>query len=134
MKNSKMTENEFYEIMESKISEAETFDALHELWRSAFIYMFKSFKVGFSDKSINHLFDNFRMENSKMFWKENNPEYKDRSDEELIEIFKGECSYISDRYSYDRIFRTHWLFLRAFHDEFNHYLYPELFKNINPKK
>jgi hypothetical protein len=43
--------------------------------------------------------------------------YKQDSKEQLIEKFCYECVYICDRVSYDRLFRTHWLFLRAFEDE-----------------
>ena len=38
-------------------------------------------------------------------------------EDELIKEFACNCAYISDRASYDRLFRTHWLFLNAFPTE-----------------
>lgn len=124
-----MTENRFYKIAENLKPEM-PFDELHSKWLECFKYMLKSFNVGYTDKLCEHLFYNFDMENSKMFWKEHNPEYKDCTKEQLIDKFCGDLSYISDRYSYDRIFRVHWLFLWAFRDELNKFKYPELYDKI----
>lgn len=122
-----MTQTQFYELAENLTSDM-SFEELHLKWLKCFKYMLKSFKVGYTDKICEHLFYNFEMQNSKMFWKENNPEYKDCTMEELIQKFCGDLSYISDRYSYDRIFRVHWLFLWAFSSEMNKIRHPALFK------
>lgn len=53
------------------------------------------------------------MKNWKALHKENT-DYKDASKAEMVEAFKGDICYISDRLSYDRVFRSHWLFRNAF--------------------
>ena len=49
-----------------------------------------------------------------------NTEYTNYSKMKLIDEFCGECHYISDRISYDRLFRAHWLFRQVFIKEFNY--------------
>lgn len=122
-----MTNKQFYKIVENLKPEM-SFEEIHSKWLTCFKYMLKSFKVGYTDKICEHLFYNFDMENGKMFWKEHNPEYKDCTKEQLIDKFCRDLSYISDRYSYDRIFRVHWLFRWAFRDELNKVKYPSLFE------
>jgi len=115
-----MKEKQYYELMENFEPE-QGFETIHKNWLDCWKFMLKSFKVGYTDKIIEHLFYHFEMSNSKMFWKEFNPEYKDLTNEEMLKRFCGECSYISDRYSYDRIFRTHWLFLEVFKEELSRF-------------
>lgn len=80
----------------------------------------------FKKKSINSLFYDFDMSNWEALHKENT-EYKNYTKSELIESFASECSYISDRASYDRLFRTHWLFRNAFEKEMNNIRFPGVF-------
>ena len=99
------------------------FETLHHHWYLCFEYMLKSFKAGFTSKAIKSLFYNFDMENWQALWLQST-RYKDNTKPELIEFFAGECFYISDRYSYDRIFRAHWLFRKAFEKELYKIKYP----------
>lgn len=103
------------------------FDEIHEKWLNCFAYILKSFDVDFSYKSINSLFYFFEMDNWKTMHQENT-EYKNYTKEELIDSFGNECHYISDRCTYDRLFRAHWLFRTAFNDEINKMLYPDFYK------
>ena len=64
----------------------------------------------------------------KALVKENSVEFKEFSNKQLIEAFCGECGYIYDRVSYDRLFRTHWLFIHAFEKELDKIKYPTLYK------
>ena len=80
-------------------------------WRQCFKFILKRFNVGFTDKTINSLFDDFEMDN----WSDlhiENTKYKDCNKEELYDEFEFEIGYCSDRMSYDRLFRIHWLFKR----------------------
>lgn len=115
----------YYDMM-ANMSNYQDFEILHKNWYLCFSYILKSFKCGFTDEAIKSLFYNFDMSNWKDLWVKNS-EYKDYSKEELIDSFGSECFYISDRTSYDRLFRTHWLFRRAFEDEIDKIKYPDLF-------
>jgi hypothetical protein len=123
-----MTKNQYYKIM-SNFDKDMSFEELHEKWFKCFDYILRLFKVGFNKKSIKSLFYDFDMENWKAMHKENSVEYKDHTKEQLIDEFCGECDYISDRTSYDRLFRTHWLFRQAFEKEIDKIRYPFLYKD-----
>lgn len=105
----------YYKLMED-MHNYKDFETLHENWRKCFEYILKSFNCGFTSEAIDNLFYNFNMLNWKELWIENS-EYKNYSKEKLIESFTLECFYISDRTSFDRLFRTHWLFRKAFYEE-----------------
>lgn len=96
------------------------FDEVYEKWFKCFSYILKKFRHGFTDRTIKALFEKFYMENWKDLHKENT-EFKNYSKEELFDHFCGECEYIWGKESYDRLFRTHWLFLNIFDDEINQY-------------
>lgn len=121
-----MTEKEYYKTM-GKFDPRMDFETIHKNWFECFSYILKSFKVGFNSKAIKSMFYHFDMANWKALHKENT-EYKDCDKQKLIKKFCGECWYISDRASYDRLFRTHWLFIRAFEQEIMVYKYPSLYK------
>jgi hypothetical protein len=122
-----MTKKQYYEIM-CNMDTKRSFKVLHENWFRCFEYILKSFKVGFTKKVIHSLFYNWTMENWTAMHQEET-EYKGYTKKKLIGAFCGECCYISDRVSYDRLFRTHWLFLRSFENELNKIRYPNLYKN-----
>ena len=86
-----------------------TFDEIHQNWYECFSYVLKSFKCGFNKNSIKSLFYHFNMNNWNAMHKKNT-KYKDYSKDQLLDEFCAECNYIADRTSYDRLFRTHWLF------------------------
>lgn len=117
-----MKKDKYYEIM-STMHEHTDFEILHPLWKKCFEYILKSFKCKFTKQAINSLFYDFNMEN----WHLTSPEHITGTKIELICNFVWECSYISDRTSYDRLFRTHWFFLRAFYDEINKIRYPSIY-------
>jgi hypothetical protein len=119
-----MNKEEYYNLMEH-MNTGSDFDTIHKNWFECYTYIIKKF-ANFTPESIKSLFYDWDMENWKAMHLENT-EYKDYTKEQLKEAFCGECWYISDRTSYDRLFRTHWLFLRAFEDEMNKIKYPELF-------
>src|SRR3989344_6026350 len=101
------------------------FKTIHKNWFKCFDYILRSFKSGHNAKTIKSLFYDFDMDNWTALHKENT-EYKNNTKEGLIKNFCGECGYISDRTSYDRLFRTHWLFRQAFNRELMEVKYSNL--------
>ena len=122
------TKEQFYSTM-NKFESSMTFKQIHKEWYKCFSYWLKSIELGFSDEAIKSLFYDFDMENWTAMHKENT-EYKDDSNNILIGHFCGECSYIMDRMSYDRLFRTHWLFRQGFNDELNKVRFPNISTNF----
>jgi len=122
-----MTEEKFYKI----IGKGKTFKKIHKNWYKCFRHFL--LKYGHTEESVKSLFYDFEMSNWKALHKENTV-YKDCTKESLIISFKGGCTYIRDRMSYDRLFRTHWLFRQAFKKELNIIRYPTLFKKKKCKK
>lgn len=121
-----MKEKEYYDIM-CNMDYKMSFEELNKLWYKCFTYILKSFKVGFNKKSIKSLYYDFDMDNWTALHKDQT-EYKDYSKKKLIKAFCGECHYICDRASYDRLFRTHWLFRQAFDHELNILRFPDSYK------
>lgn len=119
-----MTEKEYYEIMCTTINKYKSFKKLYPLWYCCFIYAMA--KRGVNRKSAHSIFYNFIMDNWDALHLENT-KYANYKRNELLESFKGECCYISDRLSFDRIFRTHWLFLQVFNKDLNKIRYPNLY-------
>lgn len=112
----RIEERTYYHLMNS-FNKKLSFNDFVDRWFKCFDYILRSYRVGFRDEAIKDLFFSFRMENWGALHKDNIKEYKDKTKEDLIEDFCGECVYICDRTSYDRLFRTHWLFLNAFDEE-----------------
>lgn len=119
------TEEEYYDLMHT-IDEKETFEDIHDSWYKCFSYIMMKLMPGVTEEGIKSIFYHFEMSNWKDLHKENS-EYSNQTKWDLVDKFCGECRYISDRFSYDRLFRTHWLFYRAFDDELTKIKYPELY-------
>lgn len=115
----------YYSVMENMCKDT-SFNVLHKNWLNCFKYILHSWKVGYTDKICEDLFYHFDMINWEQMWLENS-KYKNCSKEELISYFCADCSYIADRTSYDRLFRTHWLFLKSFPHEINKIKHPRLY-------
>lgn len=88
---------------------------IKKIWKEFFDITLKDIGIK-SKKSINILFWEWDMCNWKAMHRENS-EYKNCSRKEMYNSFSREASYIADRISLDRIFRTHWLFKQVFYDE-----------------
>lgn len=110
-----MKKNDFYGLM-CTFDANQDFNTIHQNWKTCFTEYFRRLKLGFSNRAIEDLFYNFEMSNWDGFHIENT-EYHGKTKAELIEYFCYETKYISDRMSYDRLFRTHWLFKQAFRKE-----------------
>lgn len=121
-----MTENQYYNMMCGGFKKSETFEYIHENWYKCFDYVLRKWKCGYNKKSIHSLFYNFDMQNWELMHRDKTG-YKDYTKEKLIKTFIAECDYVSDRMSYDRLFRTHWFFLEAFRNEINAIKYPEFY-------
>lgn len=121
----KFNESDYYYHMANL---GDTFEDIHKNWYNCFSTILKTKFIGFNDLSISTLFYHFDMLNWKALHKENT-EYCNTPTTELIEIFKADVNYISDRVSLDRLFRVHWLFLNAFPNELNRIKYPNLYKD-----
>ncbi len=108
-----MNKDEFYKTMEAFHKDMPD-DVVSRNWRKCFVYALSSTYKDFPAAAAEILFDRFDMDNWKAMWKEHSPEYKDSTIDQMKEAFAGECHYISDRISFDRVFRTHWLYKRAY--------------------
>lgn len=115
-----MNRQELYDLMCIDIKKDTSFDVLHEKWFLCFSEVLKLFNKGFNEDSIKALFYEFDMANWKALHLENT-EYKTKTKKELLDSFLRECYYISDRLSFDRLFRTHWLFKQVFDKELSKY-------------
>jgi len=107
----KKREDKYYGYMCDMASD---YIAAKEKWFYCFHYTLK--RWGFNNKSIKDLFNEFLMVNWEALHLENTS-YVGYSKEELKESFRHECHYVSDRMSFDRLFRTHWLYLQAFSED-----------------
>lgn len=110
-----MQKDDYYKLICS-LDPKSNFKTMHKKWFQCFDYVLRSFKAGHNAKTIKSLFYDFDMDNWEALHKENT-QYKNYSKKKLIETFCVECNYISDRTSYDRLFRCHWLFKEAFKKE-----------------
>ncbi len=119
----KLYDNKWFKVMNSMEDVGGDFESILALWEKCFCAYLKS-TIGLSKKGGKKLFRDFRMENWKALHLENT-DYANETKAELIESFQCECIYISDRMSFDRLFRCHWLFNRAFEDKIFKMLYPE---------
>ena len=122
-----ITEKEYYDLMYNFSNKSMSFEDIHDKWYKCFDYFLRRLKIGYNKKIIDSLFYDFDMENWNAMHQENT-EYRGLSKEELIGEFAGEAHYISDRMSYDRLFRTHWLFKQAFYNELSRIKYPSLYE------
>ena len=113
-----MKEQDYYDLMENM---GDDFETIHANWKKCFAHILNELST-FTPESIESLFYHFDMDNWPALHQENT-EYKDMSKEQLSDAFKGQCWYISDRISYDRLFRTHWLFRQAFKEELRNFIY-----------
>ena len=116
-----LTKAQYYELMGTFTNEM-PFDEIYRKWYACFRYILKSYKLGFTTKAIDSLFHDFDMCN----WHFVSVHVEEPKDT-LLEHFCDDAAYISDRTSYDRLFRTHWCFITAFHDELNKIKYPSIY-------
>lgn len=127
-----------------KIKVGEAIDAMNDLaerWYKYFTYILYHFD--FDVERAHDLFVGFEMSNSKMFWKSNHVDYKGYEFYELYNSFISELEESNDKMSFDKLFRAHWLYLKAYESLFystiynpkkvkqNHKLYNVLFEFIN---
>ncbi len=115
----------YYKLM-SNIGD--TFEEINKNWFKCFLYSFKKFEKSFTEEAVRTIYYDFEMSNWKAIHKEGTI-YANYDEKELLEAFKAELRYISDRPSYDRLFRAHWLFRHSFHEELNKVRFPSLYKN-----
>lgn len=88
---------------------------IKKIWKEFFDITIRDIGIK-EQKAIDILFWEWDMCNWEVMHKDNT-EYKNHTRKEMYDSFSGEASYISDRISLDRIFRTHWLFRQVFYDE-----------------
>jgi hypothetical protein len=73
--------------------------------------------LGIKDQvAIDALWNNWDMCNWDIMHIENT-QYKEYTKQELYDAFVADADYIYDRISFDRLFRTHWLFKQLFSEE-----------------
>jgi hypothetical protein len=106
-----LDEQTYYKYM-SSFSTKLSFRVIHYRWHECFTYILRSLKVGYTQRVIDSLFYGWEMSNWKAMWKENS-EYAFSDAADIRESFCDECHYVCDRASYDRLFRTHWLFRKG---------------------
>jgi len=110
-----MSEDTYYDLM-CNFGRLDTFEEVNKHWFKCFSYILLRLCKHYNREVIKDLFINFSMENWGALHREVT-EYSDTSKEELKEEFDSECNYIADRISYDRLFRTHWLFRQVYEKE-----------------
>lgn len=110
-----LTKKEYYRRMYN-FDELKKFKTIHRQWHECFGYILRQWRCGYTEKSIDSLFYDWEMSNWKALWQENS-EFAGKTKSELLEVFCGECFYMCDRPSYDRVFRAHWLFRQVFKRE-----------------
>jgi len=101
----------------------EDFDQIHKYWFKTFNFILKNW--GFNKKARHELFYWWDMDNWKAMHLDKS-EYKKCSKEKLFDHFLGDTNYCSDRMSYDRLFRCHWLFRKIFDKELRKYIFNTL--------
>lgn len=89
------------------------FNKIHRIWYSCFSCILKGLHKDYTDGLVQDLFYSFAMCNWKDLHLEQS-QYKGFTNISLYKEFCSEALYISDRISYDRLFRTHWLFRQVF--------------------
>lgn len=127
-----MTEQEYYRAMNT-MPTYKSFETLHKKWYECFSYILKSYKKGYNKKIIDSLFYDWDMQNWTALHKEKT-EYALYSKDELAVEFQHACTYICDRASYDRLFRTHWLFKNAFEEKIDKIRFPLIYKILKKVK
>lgn len=123
-----LSDDEYYHLM-SRFSIGMGFRSMYIKWYSCFTYILKSYKVGYNQMVIDSLFHDFDMSNWHF-----KSEYENLSKNELLKNFCSDAMYISDRTSYDRLFRVHWFFITAYSDEMNLIKYPTVYSKKSIKK
>lgn len=127
-----MTEQEYYSTM-AKMRTYKSFKILHQKWYTCFSYILKSYKKGYTKKIIDSLFYDWDMQNWTALHQEET-EYCLYTKDQLLKEFQGECAYICDRTSYDRLFRTHWIFKKVFEEELDKIRFPLTHKMLKKVK
>lgn len=123
----RLGEEEYYHAM-ANFTVDMSFGTMYQKWYQCFAYILRSYKLGYTPQAIDHLFHQFQMENWHL-----SSEHRGKSKEDLLKHFCLEALYISDRTSYDRLFRTHWFFINAYHDELLPILYPSVYSKEQPE-
>lgn len=93
--------NKFYKLKTPE----ETIAMYPEVFRAMCSYNFE-----LKQRTIKDMFDSLAYGNWKHLWE--NDEEKKKNIDELCEELRSEVFYISDRMSWDRLIRTHWIWQR----------------------
>lgn len=115
VKYTKLSEKKYYDYM-CEMGECianESFEELHSRWFNCFAYSLRKLDPSIPLTTIRALFYDWDMDNWEALHQDKT-EYAGMEYGALLDSFDGECNYICDRVSWDRIFRVHWLFKRAF--------------------
>lgn len=106
----KYNTTKWYESID-KLQSLDNYKEIHNLWYKIFYAYCKVFNM--NKGAIKSLFYNFQMQNWKDMHKSNS-EYAEYLDTQLLESFKRDVAYCSDRMSLDRLFRNHWKFRQLY--------------------
>ena len=123
----RLTEEEYYHLMCGMDPKA-PFEENHRRWLWCFAWILRHYKVGYRWQTIQSLFYNFEMDNW-LAMHQDETEYKGFTKLKLLKEFAGDCSYICDRASYDRLLRAHWLFRKAYDKELSRVRFSTLYDN-----
>lgn len=106
-----ITEDRYYDLMASFKYNSD-FEEVHDNWNKCFHYAMFKLNEDCNKSMVMSLFYYWEMDNWDALHLDQT-EYKNYTKDELKRAFAGECNYICDRISYDRLFRAHWLFRQA---------------------
>lgn len=99
-----------------------SFEEIYALWYEFFEKSMRAMGIR-SRQASKLLFEEWEMENWKNMHLENSV-YAEYNRDRLYQSFSGDVNYISDRISFDRLFRAHWFFRQVFMDELTMKYYP----------
>jgi len=106
--------NIFY-VFKTNRMYVDKFEEIDKLWYEYFSFTIRELGVN-TKKAIDALYYDWDMDNwEAMHFSKS--EYKSYNRDEVYTAFYGDADYISDRISFDRLFRIHWFFKKCFHDE-----------------
>lgn len=85
-------------------------------WKWIFIHIITEMLPSLTEEDAEVMFNKYEMCNFKP-WNKDNTEYAHLSKEEMLKEFKDDLYYCSDRMTFDRLFRCHWLYQQCIPDE-----------------
>lgn len=108
----KYASEEYFEIIHKITDSSKNYKKVKDNWKIIFECVLKEMK--FSDYSIKLLFENGKCGHNWRVLHKENTKYAEIGEKDIFKNFQFDLEYSSDRMSFDRLFRLHWLFNESF--------------------